>query len=167
MSKSMIKTATTGQLSTGRLRAVLALGLVTILVSTGLFARVRAQDIQPEAAGDFLELWRSGTGLPIGLVLPALRTGQGTKGGGLAALTVPEASVSFQRLASPKCLGIGNGAARDGRPYRGSWITGLDRDPARTSESEACYFFTLQPSVFSAATVKSEGGSNSECWGSP
>jgi len=52
MSKSMIKTATTGRLSTGRLRAVLALGLVTILVSTGLFARVRAQDIQPEAAGD-------------------------------------------------------------------------------------------------------------------
>jgi uncharacterized delta-60 repeat protein len=52
MSKSMIETATTAQLSTGRLRAVLALGLITILISTGLFARVRAQDIQPEAAGD-------------------------------------------------------------------------------------------------------------------
>src|SRR5262252_4069855 len=52
MSKSMIKTAITAHLSTSWLRAVLALGLVTILVSTGLFARVRAQDIQPEAAGD-------------------------------------------------------------------------------------------------------------------
>jgi len=41
------------------------------------------------------------------------------------------------------------------------------RSQRRCASRRTCYFFTLQPSVLSAATVKSEGGSNSECWGSP
>src|SRR5262249_12508850 len=54
MSKSIIKTATMAELSTVKVRAVLALALVTALISAGLFARVRANadDVQPEAARD-------------------------------------------------------------------------------------------------------------------
>jgi uncharacterized delta-60 repeat protein len=54
MSKSIIKTVTTAGLSAGRVRIVLGLAVITALVSTGLFARARANedDIAPEAAGD-------------------------------------------------------------------------------------------------------------------
>src|SRR5215813_6524730 len=54
MSKSTITTTTTAELSTGRVRAILALALVIALIAAGVFARVRANtdDVQAEAAGD-------------------------------------------------------------------------------------------------------------------
>ena len=54
MSKSIIKPATTAGLSAASVRAVLGLAVTIVLISTGLFARVRAKadDITPEAAGD-------------------------------------------------------------------------------------------------------------------
>jgi hypothetical protein len=52
MRKSIIKTATKAELS--KVRAILALALVSALISAGLFARVRANadDVRTEAAGD-------------------------------------------------------------------------------------------------------------------
>src|SRR5262245_34840835 len=54
MSKSIIKTATMSDLSTGWVRAVLTLTLIAALILAGLFVKVRANgdDVQPEAAGD-------------------------------------------------------------------------------------------------------------------
>src|SRR5262249_59014218 len=54
MSKSILKNAKMAKLSAGRLRAILGLAVITALILTGLFARVRAEaeDIGPEAAGD-------------------------------------------------------------------------------------------------------------------
>ena len=73
MSKSTITTTTTAELSTGRVRAILALALVIALIAAGVFARVRANtdDVQAEAAGDLDPTFGNGGKIVTDFSVPA------------------------------------------------------------------------------------------------